>query len=75
MLFIVAIQPRVLNRGIPIIEPANTSATNMLIFTVSVIGTTNPERSLLCKQNLMHAKKHVLLNGFLTSFIQLVYIP
>ena len=73
-----------ITRGVPIYV-ADVLATDMLIFTVSVIGTVNQRSQFKCQYStskinfyLTHAKEHIcykiMLNGFLIAFIQLVYV-
>ena len=59
----------VVTRGVPIIGTADISGADMLIFTVSVIGTDNQRcrckcRYSACKINfyLTHAKEHIEMN-------------
>ena len=50
------------NRGVPIIGTADISATDMLIFTVSVIGTDKLQSQYKCRYSaseLTHAKERI----------------
>ena len=72
-------------RGVPIIGTANISATNMHIFTVSVIGKNKLQSQYKCRYKALaklilfnarqraHCNK-IVMNSFLTKFILLVYI-
>ena len=55
-------------RGVQIIGSACVSATNMVIFTVSVIGTAYQRKPvqvpIQCLQNLMHAKERIAAKSY-----------